>query len=196
MKKLFYLVSFCLSLSSLKLEVHAGVNEALAAIQNKNYAVAFSKLKPLAKQGNSSAQYNLGIMYFRGLGVSKDTETALELFSRAANADNVLAQYFLGYIHEHGRQVRKNYKTALIFYKLAAGQGHPASQVNLGAMHYFGNGTPKSNLYAYMWWSIASIQVEGAEENLKLIKKNMTPKELDQGRRLVSNCIKKNYKGC
>jgi hypothetical protein len=41
-----------------------------------NYHQAFSKLQPLAIQGNTQAQYAVGYMYFYGLGTIKNEEAA------------------------------------------------------------------------------------------------------------------------
>ena len=50
----------------------AGLDEAVAAYQRGDYASAFREFRPLAEQGNANAQYNLGIMYDNGQGVSQD----------------------------------------------------------------------------------------------------------------------------
>jgi TPR repeat protein len=46
--------------------------------QNKDYATAFKERKPLAEQGDSSAQYNLGVMYDNGQGVIQDYRAAVK----------------------------------------------------------------------------------------------------------------------
>jgi len=46
--------------------------EALAAYQRGDYAMALREWRPLAEQGNATAQFNLGNMYIIGLGVPLD----------------------------------------------------------------------------------------------------------------------------
>ena len=46
--------------------------DGLDAFGRKDYKTAFEKLKPLAEQGDAEAQYNLGVMYDQGLGVTQD----------------------------------------------------------------------------------------------------------------------------
>ena len=51
---------------------YAGFDEGLAAYKKGNYAVALKEYKHAAKQGDASAQYNLGVMYGKGQGVPQD----------------------------------------------------------------------------------------------------------------------------
>ena len=47
------------------------------AYESGNYTTALHEWEPLAKNGNSSAQFNLGQMYRKGEGVPKDHKTAV-----------------------------------------------------------------------------------------------------------------------
>ena len=47
--------------------------------------------KPVADQGNASAQINLGLLYEYGQGVPKDSRKAGELFRNAAEQGNQAA---------------------------------------------------------------------------------------------------------
>ncbi|KAF9111591.1 hypothetical protein BGX27_004681, partial [Mortierella sp. AM989] len=49
-----------------------------------------------ADQGNAIAQYNLGVMYRDGKGVSQDYFKAFELYQKAADQENAIAQSSLG----------------------------------------------------------------------------------------------------
>ena len=46
--------------------------DGLDAANKGDSKTAFSLWKPLAEQGDASAQYNLGLMYFKGQGVPQD----------------------------------------------------------------------------------------------------------------------------
>jgi hypothetical protein len=53
--------------------VHADAfDDGLAAYQRGDYAAALNFWKPLAEQGHAGAQYNLGTMYYNGLGVPQE----------------------------------------------------------------------------------------------------------------------------
>jgi hypothetical protein len=51
--------------------------DSVAAFDRGDYETAFRLLKPLAEQGNASAQYNLAFMYYEGKGVPKNYIEAL-----------------------------------------------------------------------------------------------------------------------
>ena len=47
-------------------------DRAIQYYAQQNYQAAFSIFKELAEQGNATSQYNLGLMYEKGNGVSQD----------------------------------------------------------------------------------------------------------------------------
>jgi len=67
------------------------LEEANAALAQKDYNTAFPKFLTLAQQGNASAQYNVGAFYLNGLGVQKDEKQAYEWFAKSAAQGNVRA---------------------------------------------------------------------------------------------------------
>ena len=46
--------------------------KGFAAAQKDDYAAALREFRPLAEQGDVAAQYNLGVMYYSGQGVTQD----------------------------------------------------------------------------------------------------------------------------
>ena len=64
-------VSFAASVAAGPLE------DADAAVKRRDYATALRLIRPLAKQGDATAQYNLGVFYDNGLGVPQDHVRAL-----------------------------------------------------------------------------------------------------------------------
>src|SRR5450759_6006866 len=53
------------------------LEDADVAIKRRDYATALRLIRPLAEQGDASAQYNLGVFYDNGLGVPQDHVRAL-----------------------------------------------------------------------------------------------------------------------
>jgi uncharacterized protein len=53
------------------------LEDAAAAVKRHDYATALRLIRPLAEQGDASAQYNLGVFYDNGLGVPQDYVRAL-----------------------------------------------------------------------------------------------------------------------
>ncbi len=79
-----------------------------------------------ANQGDSDAQFQLGLMYETGKGVPRNYCDAFKWFRLAAQQGNNDAEYKLGYMYENGLGVfKKGYAEASKWYRLAADKGHP-----------------------------------------------------------------------
>ena len=107
------------------LTVWAGdLEEGFAAAQKGDFATALRLWKPLAEQGNSSAQYNLGIMYRNGKGVAQDYKTAVKWYTLAAEQGNAAAQSLLGLMYAGGKGVAQDYVKAHMWFNIAAIDGN------------------------------------------------------------------------
>jgi hypothetical protein len=115
-------------------------------------AVDLAAIKDLAMCGNTLAQYNLGLMYDKGQGVSQSSTTAAQWYQKAADQGHICSQYNLGLMYESGLGVHKNSTTAAYWYRKAAEQGHANSQYNLGLMYEYGLGVRHSHVEAKEWF--------------------------------------------
>ncbi len=61
------------------------INVGVAAYKWGKYGIALREWRPLAEQGNAKAQYNLGVMYGKGLGVPQDEAQAYMWFKLATS---------------------------------------------------------------------------------------------------------------
>ena len=88
----------------------------------------------LAELGDASAQYNVGLSYFRGVGVGVDKAEGLKWYRLAAAQGNSDAQNYLGAAYSTGEGVSVNKVESVKWYKLAAaqGEGDAKAQFNLG----------------------------------------------------------------
>jgi TPR repeat protein len=121
------LVAFVLALS-LAAPVAAGpLEDAKAAYGHGDYAHALRLWRPLADQGNATAQYNLGLLYERGLGVTQDFAEAGLWFRKAADQGFAKAQFALGNMYTLGLGVPQDSVHALKWFNLAAAR-FPASE--------------------------------------------------------------------
>jgi hypothetical protein len=132
--------------------------KGLDAYNKKDYATALREWEPLAQQGNADAQYNLGQMFRRGLGVPQDYKTAVTWYRRAAEQGYASAQFNLGLMYDEGLGVPQDYKTAVKWYSRAADQGIAQAQSNLGLMYSEGQGVPQDYKTAVKWYSRAAEQ--------------------------------------
>ena len=77
-----------------------------------------------AQLGHPEAQYNLGIAYIEGIGVSYDPKRAAEYFETAAASGITEAAFNLGLIYENGLLGDTQPDEALLWYKTAADNGN------------------------------------------------------------------------
>ena len=108
---------------SVGISVGADYQKGLTAYQSGDYATALREWKPLAEQGHAKALNNIGMMYGKGLGVTKNSETAAKYYRLAAEKGDALSQFNLGSMHARGEGMWRNYETAAKWYQLAAEQG-------------------------------------------------------------------------
>lgn len=103
----------------------AGYEKGVKHYRPDDLTTAVRELKPLAEKGDPTAQFNLGSLYYQGLGVSQDYAEAMRWMRRAAEQGHSFAQTTLGTIYAEGRQgvVEKNYPQALMWYIFASAQG-------------------------------------------------------------------------
>ena len=78
------------------------------------------ELRLLAKQGHAEAQYNLGVIYDRGQGVTQDYAEAAKWFRKAAEQGWADAQHNLGLMYGNGQGVPEDYVQAHMWFNLAA----------------------------------------------------------------------------
>ena len=77
-------------------------SDGLAAYKKGDYKTAMRLWKPLAEQGDASAQSNLGFMYSNGEGVPEDDKQAVKWYRLAAEQGHALAQSNLGLMYDEG----------------------------------------------------------------------------------------------
>jgi uncharacterized protein len=141
--------------------VAAPLEEGNAAYIRGDFATAERLLRPLAEQGNATAQFDLGSMYHRGRGVPQDYAAALTWYRMAADQGDARAQNGLGDMYFEGNGVPQDYAAALAWYRKSADQGHASGAYNLGAMYRNGLGVPQDYAEALKWYRLAAEQGHG-----------------------------------
>ena len=87
--------------------------KGLNAYNIGDYATSLAEWVPLAEQGNSNAQYKLGVMYRQGTGVPFDNFEAVTWYLAAAKQGHARAQSNLGFMYRTGRGVTQSNLHAL-----------------------------------------------------------------------------------
>jgi len=93
--------------------------DAVDAYERGDYKTAYRLFKPLAEQGDTQAQNNIGDMYDKGRGVPQDNAEAVKWYRKAAEQGDVIGQNNLGEMYEKGKGVPKDYVLAYMWYNLA-----------------------------------------------------------------------------
>ena len=99
------------------------LEKAIVLYNNEEYDEAFSIYFEIAKQGNATAQFNVGFCFENGSGVEENPNKAFEWYMKAAEQGHATAQFNVGFCFEYGKGVNKNVNQAIIWYKKAAAQG-------------------------------------------------------------------------
>ena len=81
-----------------------------------------------AKSGNAKAQYNLGLLYEKGDGVSKNLRKAVKWYHRAAEQDHQKAQANLGWMYVNGMGVKEDFDEAAKWYKRSENLEKPSNK--------------------------------------------------------------------
>ncbi len=169
----------------------AGFDEGFAAYERGDYATALREWRPLAKQGNAEAQFNLGVMYERGQGVTQDYAEGVQWYRKSAEQGVAKAQYNLGNMYRIGQGVPQDYARAVGWYHKAAEQGQAEAQYNLGVMYRDGQGVPQDYLQAHMWSNLAASRLppggrrDNAVKNRDIVAKMMTPAQISEAQKLA-----------
>jgi eukaryotic-like serine/threonine-protein kinase len=131
-------------------------NALSAAMTRQDYARAFELARTLAQGGDREAQFTLGWLFEKGLGVSRDDQQAALSYQQAAQRGQVNAQLRLGAMYETGRGVDRNDEQAFYWYRKAGEQGDPEAENDVGLMYLSGKGIKQSDFDAAVWFSKAA----------------------------------------
>jgi len=142
-------------------------DDGLAAYEREDYAAALALWRPLADQGDPSAQGAVGLLYEQGHGVQQDYVQAVAWYRKAADQGSAYAQHNLGIMYAYGLGVSQDYNQAVAWYRKAADQGEARSQTVLGVMYLDGRGVPQDYEQAFAWSRKATEQGDArAQANL------------------------------
>jgi len=112
------------------LEIEAEARRGAEAHKEGNFAQAQEILRPLAAKGDVDAQYNLGMMYDYGKGVTQDYKEAVKWYLLAAEQGSASAQYNLGVMYDNGEGVIQDYVRANMWFILVTSKGEEKARKN------------------------------------------------------------------
>jgi localization factor PodJL len=113
-------------------------------------------LRRAARDGDVTAQFEMGARYADGDGVAQDWAEAARWFRLAAENGLGPAQHNLAVLYERGRGLEADPREAARWYERAAAQGYAPSQFNLGIAHARGIGGAPDMERAVAWFERAA----------------------------------------
>lgn len=93
--------------------------EPYTALQRGDFRVAGARFLPLAEKGDARAQYNLGLLYASGLGVTHDFQAAYKWHRAASGQGHAGAQNALAQMYAKGHGVPQDNVRAHMWYSVA-----------------------------------------------------------------------------
>jgi hypothetical protein len=109
-----------------------------------------------AENGNVKAMYEVGRLYERGRGTTKNLGTAANWYEKASEAGYDSAKARLGKMYLEGRGVNKDVNKASKLLNTAAQNDVPTAQYQLGVMYEIGIGRNQDMEKALYWYKKAA----------------------------------------
>lgn len=109
---------------------------------------AIETLERLAKNGNIGAIQELGLRYYKGIGVEVDYSKAKNYFEEAINKGCASSAYYLGLIHYNGNGTPVNHQKAKEYFEKSDSDNNIFSTYYLGKIYYWGDGVAKDEVKA------------------------------------------------
>jgi TPR repeat protein len=106
-----------------------GMQGLLTTIADFVFKPSFDAAEKGAEQGKPLAQFNLGLMYYKGRATAQDYKAAVKWWRLAAEQGFAEALNNLGMMYGNGDGVRQDYVEAHKWFDLAASQHPPGRKL-------------------------------------------------------------------
>ena len=191
----FSMIFFCLlEAGTLRADAYL---RGFQALEQRDYKTALYYLSLFAANGDTKANYNLGIMYREGLGVKKDDVQSLAHFIGAAENGHMLGNYAVGLAFLTGKGSDIDVDAAIHYFTEAALLGHAISPVEIGSLYFRGGLVEKNFVSAHFWWSLAQDRnAPNALKNLGVLLSKMNQEQKRQAFLLQNKCKRLTLRQC
>lgn len=180
----------------------------IRCFKNEQYTTAVPYLQRAAKAGSVRAQYFLGYMYAKGLGVEKNYKIAMNLYGKADAADYGPGMVGIGELYERGLGVPKSPEKAFAYYKKAADIGCADGEFQTGLCYQIGYGTEvnaelaleyikRGTTGGYGWETLGNMYYEGfgTAVNYQKALECYTQKNYNYSQKALMRLAEMYYKG-
>lgn len=135
-----------------------------ACFEKNDYLCAVDIWFPLAKSGNTQAQFSIGQMYWYGQGVERNYQAALAWYEEAADLGDETAQLAMAQAYTDGIALQPSPKKTFYWYKKAAQGGSTEGMRRLGKMYENGLGVSRDLEVALEWYRNSAEQGNANEQ--------------------------------
>jgi TPR repeat protein len=129
--------------------------------------LAYEEFLAAANDGHADSQFNVALMYERGIGVAKDEKAAVDWYGKSAAQGNAAAQFNLGVLYENGRGTEIDYAKANEWYRKASAQGDALAIGNLGMLYVRGQGVKENKVAGVALLLVSATEDQSPENNAK-----------------------------
>jgi localization factor PodJL len=158
------------------------------AAASRDPAAAAVWFEKAAAQNLAQAQFRLGAIYEKGVGVPRDPNKARDYYQKAANQGHVRAMHNLAVMLAEGVEGKPDYASAAQWFRRAADYGVRDSQFNLAILYARGMGVTQNLGQSYVWFDIAARQGdEDATKKRDEIAARLDAATLDAARKQASD---------
>ncbi len=109
----------------------------------KDYILSIKYYTQAMETGSKKAINELGILYYYGYGVQKNTKKAIYFFKKGEDLNDIASINNLGYCYLKGIGIKKDVNKAIYYLKKAGNLGSSYSLFNLACLYKFGLGINK-----------------------------------------------------
>ena len=128
--KTFFIIFICLFAN----ESFADFDRGLKEFNKGNYELALDIWEPLANEGVSNAQYNVGLMHHNGLGTKQDFKQAYKWLLKSSEQGNLNSIRLISTMYALGNGIDKSFVRSYMWAKIGADNNDQNSKVLLDGL--------------------------------------------------------------
>jgi TPR repeat protein len=171
---------------------NANFKAGIAAYQANDLPLAYKGFLAAAKEGHADSQFNLALMYEKGIGVGKDEKEAVVWYGKSAAQGNAAAQFNLGVLYENGRGTKVDFAKANQWYRKASAQRDPLAIGNLGMLYVRGQGVKEDKVAGVALLLVSATADPSPENHAKrniAATRGLTPEMIAAAEKLTGELI-------
>jgi len=195
MRHLFFIAVIMVLTTSCVQITQKPFDMGMRAYQNGDYAETYKYMLTSAQGGYPAAQFNLALMYDKGLGIPQDYAEALKWYCKASVGGEIRGFANIGEMYANGWGVPLDEEKARHWYRMGADLGDALGQlytVREYAKETKEKGLPKDLDKAYLWLNLVFLQdlsFLGYDREIVLflsdLEEQMSPQQIKAGKEAV-----------